>query len=226
MGGFRPHSLQAYFLRPGANDEPHVYTVERLRDSRSFATRRVVARQEAGTNFAMTASFQLEGADDEIADAQLAIAPKAPPPEPLPETGWTPLYSRRPVASGSGRGRQLEWLRINEDLGDDPLLHACALAFLSDDAPGDAVLSYARSDRGEVTGPDDLSIWNHSLDHAVWFHRPGRADRWQLHECTCDSLAAGRGVATGKVYDEDGVHLATLAQENLLRPLRLPSTRP
>ena len=118
-----------------------------------------------------------------------------------------------------GQGRVAAWLRTTDALGEDQLLHHCALAFLSDDLPTDAVV------RAHPLGKETMEtltsvMFSASLDHTIWFHRPLRADRWHLHDFVCQSFTSGRGLSTGQIFDIDGHHVATVAQEVLLRDTR------
>jgi acyl-CoA thioesterase-2 len=219
-----PHSLRAYFIRRGDNQEPVRYEVDRIRNGRSFATRRVVARQSIGAILNLEASFQCE---EESVDIQTVPFPDALPPlESIETTSWSELFDRRVVAHrtlaprGVGAGRVSTWMKVKSDLGDDQLVQRCALAYLSDDLPTEAVIhawpeAQAYTDGG--TFP-----FNASLDHTIWFHRTVRADRWHLHDLSCQGFVNGRGLAFGHVFSEDGVHVATVAQEALVR---LPSQK-
>jgi len=223
-GGLLPHSLRAYFIRRGDNSEPVRYEVDRIRNGRSFATRRVVARQSVGAILNLEASFQVA---EESADVQTIPFPDTlPKNSELPATSWTDLFDRRPVAESvlahspcGGRGRVAAWMKVTHDLGDNELLQRCALAYISDDLPTEAVVRSWPAAKKLV----DAGSWpfNASLDHTVWFHRPLRADRWQLHDLSCHSVVSGRGLAIGHVFSEDGIHVATVAQEALVR---LPRT--
>jgi acyl-CoA thioesterase-2 len=208
---FRVHSLHAYFIRRGDHDEPIRFEVDRLRNGRSFATRHVVARQATGAILAMSASFQV---DEEATDVQAVTMPEAPRPEELTSGSWSSVFDRRFAPTEAGR--VAGWLRVTEPMDDDQVLHACALAYLSDDLPTDALVSLLIPGKHLGDG-DDEGLWSASLDHAIWFHRPARADRWQLQDFTCHGLISSRGLAVGHVFDEDGVHVATISQEVLLR---------
>jgi acyl-CoA thioesterase-2 len=210
---FRVHSLHAYFIRRGADDEPIRFEVDRLRNGRSFVTRAVVARQSAGAILNMAASFQV---DEEATDVQAAEAPPAPPPDSLPPTSWNPMFDRRSLRR-LGAGRAAAWLRILDRPGDDPVLHACALAYLSDDLPTEAVVML----QPQVRDSSEEDWMTASLDHAIWFHRPVQADGWQLHDLRCHGLLSSRGVAVGHDFSGDA-HVATVAQEVLVRPRRRP----
>lgn len=215
-----PHSLRAYFIRRGDNQEPVRYEVDRIRNGRSFATRRVVARQSVGAILNLEASFQRE---EESADIQTVTFPEnLPPPSAVAATSWSSFFDRRflPDGSlaeppGSGAGRVAAWMKVTSDLGDDQLLHRCALAYLSDDLPTDAVIRSHAAAKSLLDGGQHP--FNASLDHTIWFHRPLRADQWHLHDMSCHNFVGGRGLAIGHVFSEDGRHVATLAQEALVR---------
>jgi len=210
------HSLHAYFIRPGSSAEPIRYEVERLRDGGSFSTRQVVARQSGGAILNLSVSFQEREAE---ADVQLARFPAdVPPPDDptLQQTGWGDLLDRRAVPTRHGWAAH--WIRLLHELGDDPALQACALAFMSDAAPTSA----ARSSHPDSTGRrrDRALFMGASLDHAVWFHRPTRVEGWHWFDMDSHGLVGGRGLVTGNVLTADGVHVATVAQEVLLRRRR------
>jgi acyl-CoA thioesterase-2 len=209
------HSLHAYFIRPGTYAEPVRYEVERLRDGRSFSTRQVVARQSSGAILTLSLSFQ--DPEDE-ADVQLAGLPEGlPGPEDpsLVDQGWGRLIDRRATGVDGPAGY---WIRLLADVGDDPVLQACGLAFMSDAAPSRAArlphpeLVGDASDRGRFQGA--------SLDHTLWFHRTVRVDQWHWFGTESHGLYNARGVVTGDVISADGVQVATMAQQVLLRRLR------
>jgi acyl-CoA thioesterase-2 len=226
------HSLHSYFIRPGDPAVPIVYTTERVRDGGSFTTRRVVAVQHGKPIFFLSASFQ---ADEEGLDHQ-GTMPTVPGPDELPtmaeqmkpnvermgvfaqvprpievryvgSPGWVPSGDR------PAEPRQRVWMRVDGKLPEDRLLHACALTYASDMTLLDTVLST----HGEVWGPGGFG--GASLDHALWFHRPFRADEWVLYDCESPSASGARGLATGRFFSADGRHLATAVQEGLLRPV-------
>lgn len=225
------HSLHGYFVRPGDPTVPLEYRVETVRDGRSFSVRRSVALQHDKPIFFLSASFQVveEGLDhhkpapvgipgpDEVPTmAQrmaeyperlqaFAKAPQAVDVRYVGEPGWV-SPGNRPAAE-----YQRVWMRIAGKLPDDPLIHACALAYASDLTLLDSVLSV----HGEVWGPG--GVIGASLDHALWFHRPFRADEWFLYDCTSPSASGSRGLATGRMFTEDGRHIASAVQEGLLR---------
>jgi acyl-CoA thioesterase II len=227
----KAHSLHAYFLRPGDPGVPIVYEVDRIRDGKSFTTRRVVAIQHGHAIFSMSASFQVE---EPGLDHQTAI-PKVPPPEELMseeelkkqflESASEPMkryWQRerpieiRPVSLRHYVTREkLEpvqnvWFRSGP-LPNDAAIHKCVLAYASDMMLLDTSLyPHARTlfDR-------DLQVA--SLDHALWFHRPFRADDWLLYAQESPSASGGRGFNRGAIYTRDGTHIASVAQEGLIR---------
>jgi acyl-CoA thioesterase-2 len=212
------HSLRAYFIRRGDHTEPVRQEVDRIRNGRSFATRRVVARQAIGAILNLEASFQREEAS---VDVQTITAPAMPHPDDLGSNTWSALFERRGVPDAElppgQAGRRASWLRVSEDL-DAPagsLLQQTAFAYLSDELPTESVLrahpKWPQWD-GQAAG-----LFTASLDHTIWFHRPMRADHWHLHDFACHSFVGGRGLTVGHVFDLDGVHVATIAQEVLLR---------
>lgn len=215
------HSLHAYFILGGEPDESVRYEVDRVRNGRSFSTRRVVARQGAGAILTLGCSFQVE---EEGPDSQSGVFPEGvPAPDDCPRE-WDAGVDRREVklATGAREPRSLLWARFPEPLGDDPRLHACALAYVSDLNPMSAV---------GASHPDGLSEidWEHvmgvSLDHAMWFHRPVRADDWVLFDLSGHGVVRTRGLATGAAFMADGTHVASVAQECLLRDRRRRSGR-
>ena len=209
----RPHSLRAYFIRPGDADEPVRYEVDRIRNGKTFCTRRVVARQAVGAILNLEASFQVH---EPTGSVQTFGFDEAPSPGGLVNDSWTSMFERRFVPGTDERGRTRCWFKMSEALGDDPLVHACALAYMSDDLPTDAVFRV-----NPLGGPADHdTAFSVSLDHALWFHRPLRADEWHLQDVSCHGFVDGRGLAMGHVYAPDGTHAATLAQEILLRRRR------
>ena len=226
------HSLHAYFLRPGDATWPIVYEVERVRDGGSFTTRRVVAKQRGREIFLLSASFQVleEGLDHQLP------APPAPAPENLPPGAqavdpadpvslYIADYSSidlryappRPLVEGGPNMQQQVWFRADERLPDDPLLHVCAAAYASDlTLLVTALLPHARR-------PAELQMA--SLDHAMWFHRPFRADDWLLYDAISPSASGARGLATGHIYTRDGALAVSVVQEGLMRPPRQDQRR-
>jgi acyl-CoA thioesterase-2 len=235
----RVHSLHAYFLRPGDPDVPIIYDVDRIRDGRSFTTRRVVAIQHGRAIFNLAASFQIV---EEGPEHQYAM-PEVPPPESIPtlvervepfrdrftDGVWDWLSRERPIETRSCEAprwidptpraaEQHVWFRANGDLPDDPLLHACIVAYASDLTLLDtAVMPH------EVSYTDD-SFQVASLDHAMWFHRPFRADTWLLYHQKSPSAQGARGIAEGFIYARDGRLGVTVIQEGLMRPLARHAT--
>jgi acyl-CoA thioesterase-2 len=225
------HSLHGYFVRPGDPSVPIVYSVEEIRDGRSFSVRRVTAIQHGASIFFMSASFQRP---EEGLDHQTEMPDDVPPPEQVPTMAermaryperdgtWSRVtrsvdvrYVGEPgfVASGDRPAsvHQRAWMRIAGTLPDSPLIQACALTYASDLTLLDSVLSW----HGEVWGPDGFA--GASLDHALWLHRPFRADEWFLYDCSSPSASGARGLATGRIFARDGRHVATVVQEGLLR---------
>ncbi len=224
------HSLHAYFLRPGDPSLPIVYEVDRIRDGRSFTTRRVVGIQHGKPIFNLQASFH--HAEDGMEHA--SPMPDAPAPEtltPLRELmrpyaeelgGWhtrpRPIdvrYVEDPprIARDSGHRspRSQVWMRADGTLPDDPLLHVCAVTFASDMTLLDSPLL----NHGLAWGTGD--VMGASLDHAMWFHRPFRADDWWFYDQESPWTGAARGLARGSIYTRDGQLAVSVVQEGLLR---------
>ncbi len=211
--GYHLHSLHAYFIRLGDAAEPIRLEVDRIRNGRTFLTRRVVARQSVGAILNMSSSFHLPEAGAEVQTEEI---PRVPAPEQLQPNSWSPVIERRLLREDIAPGRVGAWMRLAEDLGDDPLLNACALAYLSDDLPTDAVVA-RHPDRPPRDAPE-RRFWSASLDHAIWFRSPMRASEWHLHDFTCRGLIGSRGLSIGSIFDRHGRHVATVSQEVLLRP--------
>ncbi|MEV0093818.1 acyl-CoA thioesterase II [Streptomyces sp. NPDC050738] len=233
-GGHPVHSLHSYFLRAGDPREPIVYQVERLRDGRSYLSRRVTAVQGGEAIFTLSASFKHPEAGE---DRQPAM-PQAPSPETLPDpytewadadpesyerAEWRRVMSMRFVpparVSAPGLNQQLVWLRATEQLPDDPLLNVCALAYCSD-----LTLAHTAALGHEPPVPlrgGPPRIFLTSLDHAMWFHRPFRADEWLLFAQRSPSTSDGRGLALGEFWSRDGHLVAHVVQEAVFR-LRRP----
>ena len=208
------HSLHAYFIRGGTHDEPVRYEVDRIRNGRSFATRRVVARQSNGAILNLSASFQRP--EEEVDIQSMAPPTDVPPIERSEDTGWDGLLLRR--AAVKEFGRTVSWVRVDGSPSGDPEVDACSLAFVSDAVPTGAVraahpIQVPRSRTRET-------FVGASLDHIVYFHRPGHAHQWLLAEVRCHGLVGGRGVSVGNLFDPDGVHVLTIVQEVLLRRRR------
>ncbi len=211
----RVHSLHAYFIRLGDAAEPIRLEVDRIRNGRSFLTRRVVARQAVGAILNLSASFHVS---EEGVEVQTEQMPQIPRPDELRHDSWSPIMDRCSLAHDIGPGRVGAWMRLVEEIDDDPVLHACALAFLSDDLPTDAVVA-AHPDRPPRNATEQ-HFWNASLDHVMWFHRPTRAQEWHLHDFTCRGLIGTRGLSIGSIFDRMGLQIASISQEVLIRPRR------
>jgi acyl-CoA thioesterase II len=223
------HSLHAYFLRPGDPAQPILYEVDRIRDGRSFTTRRVVAIQHGRAIFNLQASFKAPEAGG--MDHQLPMPP-APAPETLPTFGerMAPLADKFPdwvnrprpfdlrFADAPSRARrpgraahQQVWLRADGELPDDPMLHACMVAYASDMTLLDSIML------PHEVAFDDPRMQGASLDHAMWFHRPFRADEWLLYDQDSPSASDMRGLARGEIFTEDGRLAVSVVQEGLVR---------
>ena len=199
-------------LEVGDLAEPVRYEVDRVRNGRSFSTRRVVARQSGGAILTLACSFQ---AAEEGPEDQSAVFPDVPGPEEGPAELDAGVLLRELPAPVSPPGIRA-WARFPEPLPDDPRLQACGLAYLSDvNAIGAVGASSPQLIPGGSTW--DESIMAASLDHAMWFHQPARADAWVLLDMAGHGLIGTRGLATGQVFDANGTHVVTIAQEGLLR---------
>jgi acyl-CoA thioesterase II len=210
------HSLHCYFIRPGRPDEPLHYQVTRTRDGRAFSTRHVTAGQEGKPIFEMVASFH----DPEPGeDWPPATPPSVPGPGGLEPVRFPWLFGDdqpveiRPVTApvpGSFPISHPFWVRVTAPMDEEPALHACVLAYLSDIA----VVRAARAPESRERY-DDLRV---SLDHSIWFHRPARADQWLLFSMSPVAHVGTRGLAQGSIRTADGTLVASVAQEVLLRP--------
>jgi acyl-CoA thioesterase II len=216
-----PHSLHAYFIRPGDHTEPIRFEVDRIRNGRSFVTRRVVARQSIGAIFNLAASFHV--VEDEADVQAVSLDAAAGSPDDHLSDGWSHVFDRRPVGDmrRSDAGLSRAWLRMEEPVEDDPLLRACALSYVSDDLPTDGAIAL-HPDRTLVRDEGDWerTFMNASLDHAIWFHRAIDPAEWHLHELRGHNLTGARGLAIGEIFGQDGTHAATVVQEVLLRRVR------
>jgi acyl-CoA thioesterase-2 len=214
------HSLHAYFLRPGVPEEPIVYEVDRIRDGRSYTTRRVVGIQRGRAIFNLQASFQVpeESWEHQI---EMPASPSDPATLPVwshrfgPDNGDTRPGPNVPFdireASVADGYQRLLWFRTVGPLADDPALHRCVLAYASDLT----LLSIALEPQGPLPAPPSFVA---SLDHAMWFHRPFRIDEWMLYAQTSPSTGAGRGLCQGHLFTTDGRLAVTVVQEGALRP--------
>ncbi|HVY20008.1 MAG TPA: acyl-CoA thioesterase II [Bauldia sp.] len=226
------HSLHAYFMREGDPTVPIIYEVDRIRDGKSFATRRVVAIQHGQAIFSMSASFQIEepGLDHQIE------MPNVPAPEELPSESelqaaylhvapdsvkryWErpraieirPLDLRHFFSREKLPPQQSVWVRATGPLPDDPIIHRAVLAYASDMT----LLDTALFAHGRMIFDRDLQAA--SLDHAMWFHRPVRADEWLLYAEDSPSASGARGFTRGNLFSRDGKLVASVAQEGLIR---------
>ena len=218
------HSLHGYFLRPGDTSVPIVYRPEPTRDGGSFSSRRVVASQNGKPIFYMSASYQRP---EPGLDHQDPMPDDVVPPEEAPRLAtvleaqsgraaadWDREWSALDVRLAGVTGRQF-WIRAAGKLPDDPALHACVLAYASDLT----LLGASLLPHGIIIG--DRRIQPASLDHALWFHRPFRADEWLLYDQSSPSASGARGFATGRLYAQTGALIASVAQEGLIRPVGL-----
>jgi acyl-CoA thioesterase-2 len=230
--GRTPHSLHAYFILPGDPTLPIIYDVERVRDGRSFTTRRCVAIQAGRPIFDLFASFQVEetGLDHQIA------MPDVPRPDelagpaeiearygaalPAGLKAWfkaeraveiKPCDFRRYDRSAPAAPVQNLWIRISDRLPDDPAVHRAALAYFSDLTLIDVTLAA----HGRSLFEPEFSVA--SLDHALWFHRSFRADEWLLYAQDSPTTSGARGLARGLLFDQSGRLIATVMQEGLVR---------
>lgn len=235
LPGHTPHSLHAYFLRPGDMTLPIVYEVDRVRDGRSFTTRRIQAIQHGQPILSMMASFQQpeDGLDHQ------APMPQVKPPEDLRElldlrTEWIakhpeiperfrnaflrelaiefkPVEPWNPLLPKARPPQQAIWFRAAGQLPDDPLFHRCVLAYASDFN----LLSTALLPHGVTWFSRDMVVA--SIDHALWFHRDARVDDWLLYVMDSPSAQASRGFSRALIYARDGTLVASVTQENLMR---------
>ncbi len=229
------HSLHAYFLRPGDWTRPILYDVDRIRDGRSFITRRVNAIQKGEAIFSMSSSWHVQEQGLEHA----ATMPNVPGPEGLisDAEAYEELARTRPeVRRFASRfeaieSRQVErilmgdarpyppykhtWMRAADTLPDEPAVHWCLLGYMSDmDFMSTSMLPHG------VRGGPDSDIQGASLDHSMWFHRPFRADQWLLFAKESPNASAARGFVRGQFFDADGRLVVSAAQECLIRPRR------
>ncbi len=225
---YTAHSLHSYFLQPGDPEVPTIYDVENLRDGRSFVTRRVIAQQHGRPIYAQTVNFHraeagleheegmpdVPGPDDPSVHA---ISTRAQ--EELHADQWDVADIR--IVGNSAQGlepdplhpaRQQVWLRVSSPLPDDPAAHRAAFTYLSDMT----LVGAAMAPHGISFSKGDVFVA--SLDHAVWFHRPFRADEWWLYDQVSPSASNGRTLALARVFTQDGHLVASVAQEAVMRP--------
>ena len=224
------HSLHSYFLLPGDYSVPIVYDVERIREGRSFRTRRVVARQHGRAIYYQTLDFQRPEDGFEHQD----VMPEVKSPEDgmdlvevMRKGGnaeadalgkeWGALdvrwlgnsrFGLEPDPAHPAQARM--WVRLKDGLGDDPLVHLAAFTYASDVSLLGSTLAAHRANPSRIQMA--------SLDHTIWFHRPFRADEWWLYDQGSPAAQGARGLAFGRVFTQDGTLVATVAQEGLIRP--------
>ena len=210
------HSLHAYFILGGDLGEPVRYEVNRLRNGRSFTTRQVIARQSGGAILVLSASFQGLEEGPETQSAEIPSGIVHPNRGDELDWYWAAGAQRCDVALPEDEPRSMAWCRYPETLADDPALHACALAYVSDVNPMSAIS--ASHPEGSATDIElKKTFIGASLDHAMWFHRPIQADDWMLLDMRGHGMIRTRGLATGLIFAADGTHIATVAQEGLMR---------
>lgn len=227
---FQVHSLHSYFLLPGDYNVPVVYDVERIRDGKSFATRRVMARQHGRPIYYQTLSFQK--AEDGFEHQDTMPQVKSPEEgldlvdlmrgggnEDADALGkeWAALdvrwlgNSRHGLDADPDHPSQARmWIRIRGEMGDDPLDHLAAFTYASD------VSLLGASLAAHDANPSTVQMA--SLDHTIWFHRPFRVDDWWLYDQWSPSATGARGFSIGRVFTQDGTLVASVAQEGLIRP--------
>jgi acyl-CoA thioesterase II len=232
VAGRPPHSLHAYFLLPGDPKVPIIYEVDRIRDGKSFTTRRVVAIQHGEAIFTMAVSFHR----DEPGMSHQANMPAVPRPEELPDESeikarvlplmpdpvrryyererpieWRPVELDRYLGKRIADGRFHVWIRATGRLPDEPAIHQCVLAYASDML----LLDSALIPHGRTVF--EKTLMAASLDHALWFHRPFRAEEWLLYAHDSPNLSGSRGLSRGLIFARDGTLVASVAQEGLRR---------
>jgi acyl-CoA thioesterase II len=224
------HSMHGYFLRAGDIDQPITFAVDRVHDGRSFSARRTQAYQNGVPILSMIASFQ--SASDGL-DHQVEMPTDLPGPEELPDSAATLIDVDHPVGrywatqrpfdmrhitspvyltvEGAHVAHQAVWIKALGTMPDDDNLHRAALAFASDYT----ILESVFRRHGLAWATPGLKVA--SLDHAMWWHRSGRADEWMLYVQESPSASGGRGLAQGRIYSRGGVLLASVAQEGMIR---------
>ena len=235
VAGRPPHSLHAYFLLPGDPKVPIIYEVDRIRDGKSFTTRRVVAIQHGAAIFTMAVSFH----HDEPGMSHQTPMPDVPTPEDLPNEAdirarvlplmpdpvrryyererpieWRPVELDRYLGKKIQDGRFHVWMRATGPLPDEPAIHQCVLAYASDML----LLDTALIPHGRTVF--EKTLMAASLDHALWFYRGFRADDWLLYAQDSPNLSGARGFSRGLIFARDGRLVASVAQEGLLRERR------
>ncbi|MEZ5375346.1 MAG: thioesterase family protein [Acidimicrobiales bacterium] len=226
-----PHSLHGYFLRGGKPGRPIVYHVERIRDGRSFSTRRVVGKQYGVAIFNLTASFHTFEEDE--TDYQLSLAADAGHPDDATDrvprddqhAAWlarSPFHSRElgpttPGPDGVYSSTRRVWVKAKSPLPNDRLLHACALTYATDMGAVTAAAVAKMGDRWQTAFTETMSA---SLDHAVWFHRPVRVDEWLYFDVHAVSNQNSRGLVRGTIHAIDGSLVASFSQEALIRTIK------
>jgi acyl-CoA thioesterase-2 len=228
------HSMHGYFLRAGDIEQPITFSVDRIHDGRSFSARRTQAYQNGVPILSMIASFQTES---DGVDHQVDMPSDIPQPDELPDTAETLIDVDHPVGrywatqrpfdmrhipspvylsvEGEHVAHQAVWVKAVGPLPDDPNLHRAALVFASDYT----ILESVFRRHGLAWAMPGLKVA--SLDHAMWWHRQGRADEWMLYTQESPSASGGRGFAQGRIYSREGLLLASVAQEGMVR---LPRT--
>ncbi len=221
------HSMHGYFLRPGDPTDGITFSVDRIHDGRSFSTRRTQAFQAGVPIFSMIASFQ---------DEDPGLEHFEPMPEGIPQPEDAPtldvealhpisrrIFSESPVdvrhvgsplyasVEGPHVPRQAVWMKLRRPISDDPAVHRAALAYLSDLTIQESIMRA----HGVAWNAPGLKVA--SLDHAMWWHRPGRVDDWLLYVQESPNARGGRGLATGRMYPREGVLVASVAQEVMVR---------
>lgn len=209
--GQYPHSMHAYYVRQGDESAPVLYEVQRIRDGRSFSTRQVVASQAGGPILNCIVSFH-SPEESEQREANVLPADVVRPSDLSNDE--TPLFFESRAQRDDHGMATTAWMRTTESFGDDPILNACALAYLSDEHLLGAAL----------TGHSLIGDWDKlmtaSLDHALWFHRPLRVDDWMCFVLDGQGMHDARGLSIARIFDSSGTHVATAAQEALGRPRR------
>lgn len=229
----RPHSLHSYFLRPGDPTRPIIYEVDRIRDGKSFLTRRVVGIQEGEAIYSAGVSFHKE--EDGL--SHQVEMPDAPPPEQFPTnrerlaelaersghpvfkfllTVESPIEHRDPefidpLSPRPHRGLKRLWFKPDGPMPPEPIVHAAVMTYATDMGLLDNCIQW----HGLTWLAPKLQVA--SLDHAIWFHRRVRSDEWHLHDFVSRGYLSSRGLAVGNILTESGVHVATVTQEVLLR---------